>query len=707
MVKLNVGVPCLGRRQLRPVDLDEVTAGIVKDGLRSQSIFVGSCVNTTASRRSSTVLSNPDRRFIHFSQVVCEENSGVALQCKDHQEPFTGHAMFRLVRYFSITSLGAFVGVTLLLALLYRQNAINDLIALRENSNAALTQIFANSMWKEFVPFVDSVSQIAPERLQTHPSVVELRQAVLDQMAGLSVVKVKVYNLDGLTVFSTETTQIGEDKSTNAGFLAARSGVVKSELTHRDTFSAFEGVIEDRDLIASYVPIRPNGPNGPIEGVLEVYDDVTPFLDRIQQTEAVLVASMVAILALLYAVLFVIVRHGHNVMKRQYAEREQAEQALRNQKEFLDQVLNMTPSAIFVKDWNGKFILVNAALAAIYGTTADNLIGKSDGDFNPNAEEVARYLEADREVMTSLQEKVIPEESITNVVTGKMSWFQTVKVPLRIDGQVSHVLGIASDITRRRELEAELRKALAEERELSELKSRFSTMVSHEFRTPLATIQSSTDLLKLYGLKMTDEQKRAHLDKVQYQVKHLTEILEQILVLSRATDDQTSFRPTEIDLPGYCADLVEHARQMSGREEIAVRFVGTPIPVSLDPKLLRQILMNLLVNAAKFSPENSPVELIVTFEDGSVRFDVQDRGIGIPEADENRLFDLFHRGGNVGATEGTGLGLAIVRRAAEFHQGTVSFESELRVGTTFTIVLPSLPVEAELAEDDTRVRLYR
>src|SRR5687768_337573 len=134
--------------------------------------------------------------------------------------------MFSLVRYFSITSLLAFIGVTSLLGLLYRETAVRDLLALRENNNVALTQAFANSLWPDIASFVASASSLSSEQLQAHPRIADLRTAVLQQMAGQSVVKVKVYDLSGLTVFSTEAGQIGQDRSDNAGYLAARNGNV-------------------------------------------------------------------------------------------------------------------------------------------------------------------------------------------------------------------------------------------------------------------------------------------------------------------------------------------------------------------------------------------------------------------------------------------------------------------------------------------------
>jgi len=241
--------------------------------------------------------------------------------------------MFKLLRYFSITSLVAFIVVTVVLGELYRRTAVNDLVIMGESRNVALTHAFANSLWPQFAPFVDSAAGMSGDELRARPETAELQQAVAAQMMGTAVVKVKVYNLQGLTVFSTQASQTGEDKSTNAGYLSALEGKAASELTHRDTFSAFENTVENLDVLSSYIPIRRGGPSGSIEGVFEVYTDVTPLLQRINNTQRNIVIAVILILILLYAALFFIVRRADTIIQQQYAEIKQAEEAARQAKE--------------------------------------------------------------------------------------------------------------------------------------------------------------------------------------------------------------------------------------------------------------------------------------------------------------------------------------------------------------------------------------
>jgi signal transduction histidine kinase len=209
----------------------------------------------------------------------------------------------------------------------FRVLAISDLITASESKNVALTQTFANFLWPEFKEFVSDASELSIEELQNHPRTQELYALVEAQLDGLTVVKVKVYDLDGLTVFSTEKAQIGDNKLSNAGYLSARDGVVASELTFRDTFSAFEQTIEDRNVFSSYLPIY--GANGQIEGVFEVYDDVTPLVQQLEQTQRNIVLGVVAILLGLYLVLFFIVRRADSIIRQQYAAIVKNEEDLR------------------------------------------------------------------------------------------------------------------------------------------------------------------------------------------------------------------------------------------------------------------------------------------------------------------------------------------------------------------------------------------
>ncbi|MFZ1375050.1 MAG: response regulator [Geothrix sp.] len=236
--------------------------------------------------------------------------------------------MFRLLRYFSLTSLISIAIAAAVLNLLYRRNALDNLVVMGEANNRALTQTLANSLRPKLNSYLAVAQTLPTAQLREHPQREAFQAAIVGHLQGLSVVKVKVYDLQGRTLFSTEAKQIGDDKSGNLGFQGARDGIVRSELVHRHRFSAFEQEIADRDLLSTYIPVR-SASGGGVEAVFEVYDDVTPFLVFINQTQRLAVFWVVGIFGLLYAFLFLIVRHADGVIRNQYHEREAAEEALR------------------------------------------------------------------------------------------------------------------------------------------------------------------------------------------------------------------------------------------------------------------------------------------------------------------------------------------------------------------------------------------
>lgn len=237
--------------------------------------------------------------------------------------------------------------------------------------------------------------------------------------------------------------------------------------------------------------------------------------------------------------------------------------------------------------------------------------------------------------------------------------------------------------------QVELQAALGRERELGELKTRFVSMVSHEFRTPLGVIMSAVELLLHYSERLPEEERRNQLDSIRGSTKHMGDLMEQVLVLSRAEAGKISFRPQPLDLLSLAEKIVDETQSLTaGRCPIVLQAEGELAAAHGDESLLRHILGNLIANAVKYSPAGSEVSCRIRREDECAVFVVVDRGIGIPEKDRARLFEAFHRGSNVGETPGTGLGLVIVKRCVELHGGTIGFACAPAAGTTFTVRLP-------------------
>ena len=237
--------------------------------------------------------------------------------------------MFNLLRYFSLTSAIVTVMVAVGLGMAYRQYSIAELVAAAEVQNVGLAQTFSNTIWSRFSAHVASVADPNGDALRAHPQTRSIHEAVQTLARGTPVLKVKIYDVDGLTVYSSEARQIGDDKSANRGFLvAALQGMPASKLSYRDTFSAFSGVVEDRDLVETYIPIRSAA--GRIEGVFELYTDVTPLLERIGASTAQFISGLVLSFGVLYGVLFLIVRRADRIIKKQYAELRDNDQRIKS-----------------------------------------------------------------------------------------------------------------------------------------------------------------------------------------------------------------------------------------------------------------------------------------------------------------------------------------------------------------------------------------
>lgn len=371
-------------------------------------------------------------------------------------------------------------------------------------------------------------------------------------------------------------------------------------------------------------------------------------------------------------------------------ERQQAETALLVSQERLQYLLTCSPAVIYTckahEDFGAIFISEN--VKAMIGYEAREFIQSSDfwlTHLHPEdaPKVIAERSRASEQSDYSLEYRFLHQDGIYRWVydQGKVVWDEA--------GNPLELVGYWADITNRKQLEQELRIALETEKELNELKSRFISMTSHEFRTPLSTILSSSELLEHYSHKWTHEKQLTHLHRIQAAVNRMTEMLNDILVIGKGEAGKLEYRPLLFDLVKYCRQLVEEVR-LNLKSQHLVNFSSQYQSIScyMDEKLLGHILSNLLSNALKYSPDGSLVNFNLSFQEGQAVFEIQDEGIGIPEEDMPRLFESFHRARNVGNILGTGLGLAIVKKCVDIHQGRINVNTLLGVGSNFTVTLP-------------------
>ncbi|MES2599067.1 MAG: ATP-binding protein [Verrucomicrobiota bacterium] len=237
--------------------------------------------------------------------------------------------------------------------------------------------------------------------------------------------------------------------------------------------------------------------------------------------------------------------------------------------------------------------------------------------------------------------------------------------------------------------QADLTRALAQERELGELKSRFVTMVSHEFRTPLGIIMSAIELMRHYDERLPKEQREELQEDIFSSTRHMAGLMEQVLVLGRVEAGKLARKPASSDLSLLAEKLTDEALSATNRRCTVVwRPEGNLEGARADESLLRHIFSNIIANAVKYSSEGSEVIFTCRREGKDAVFQVIDHGIGIPRNETPRLFEAFHRCSNVGEIPGTGLGLVIVKRCVDLHEGTMEIDSDVGQGTTFTVRLP-------------------
>lgn len=262
-------------------------------------------------------------------------------------------------------------------------------------------------------------------------------------------------------------------------------------------------------------------------------------------------------------------------------------------------------------------------------------------------------------------------------------------VPRNQAGQPAFMSAVMRDISERKQVESEMERALAHEKELSELKSRFVSMVSHEFRTPLGIIMGSAEILEAYLDRLPAAERQSNLRDILQSAGHMARLMEEVLLLGRVEAGKLACRRGPMDLAAFCARIVEETGSAAGGRCPIQLHTPPDLPLAQgDESLLRHIFGNLLSNAVKYSPAGNPVEFAIETREHSAVFTVRDRGLGIPAEDQRQLFQAFHRGRNVGETQGTGLGMVIVKHCVELHGGRIGFESREGHGTTFTVDLP-------------------
>jgi PAS domain S-box-containing protein len=371
-------------------------------------------------------------------------------------------------------------------------------------------------------------------------------------------------------------------------------------------------------------------------------------------------------------------------------ERKLAEQALRESEEKFRALFEASRQGVMLHD-DHQYLEVNPAAVRILGyDAAAQLVGRHPRDTSPskqpNGESTdvmsRRHIEAcmanGYERFDWLATRADGTTVLLDVILTRIEWRGRQIIQAVID-----------DISDRKRAEEELLRSLAREKELGQMKTNFVSMVSHEFRTPLGIIQSSTEILADYLDKLDPDDRREQLRSIVKNTRRMADLMEEVLVLGRLDAGRMDFRPAPMDLPAFCERTVDEVMAASeNRCPIELSCTAASGEFTGDERLLRHIFTNLLSNAVKYSEAGSLVSFSVEPQGPDMMFLVRDRGLGIPEADLPRLFNAFQRGRNVAHVPGTGLGLIVVKRCAELHGGTIKIESTVGRGTTAVVRIP-------------------
>ena len=534
--------------------------------------------------------------------------------------------MLRLTRYFSITSLVAFAIATIFLGSFYRKQAFNGLVDLGESKNIDLTKSFANFVLADFRPFLTSTKNLSDQEIRNHPETKRLRETIEQMIHQTSVVKVKIFTPEGRTIFSSQATEIGNDKSQDSGFLAAKTGYVKSELDNRDEFQAFRHTIRDRSLISTYIPIyATNGPGNKLknlDGVFELYSDVTPFVNRLEKTQMRIIGGMLVILAFLYIVLLYIIKRADCLLQRQQQAREQAEQELQ----------------------------------------ASELAARNQ----------AIELETTLKELQETQAKLVQQEKMSSLGQLVAGIAHEINNPVNfISGNISHAQEYIQDLLRiidlyRQEISQpseELEEAI-ENAELEFIMEDLPNLLN-SMQVGSKRIQEIVTSLRTFSRLDESEAKEADIHKC---------IDSTLMILQHRLKAQNHH--PEIQIIKQYDQISPIDCYPSQLNQVFMNLLSNAIDAVEDA-------------SCNHTASNPPQITIATelLDSDRVAIRICDNGIGIGETIHTKIFDPFFTTKPVG--KGTGLGLSISYKIiVEKHGGMISCHSQPQKGTEFVIEIP-------------------
>jgi two-component system sensor kinase FixL len=343
--------------------------------------------------------------------------------------------------------------------------------------------------------------------------------------------------------------------------------------------------------------------------------------------------------------------------------------------------------AIFLIDPEGRVKSWNKGAEQIKGYTESEIIGQPISVFY--TDEDNRLGEPFHNLQRALEQGHYESVGIRKRKDGTIFYADVVFTPIYDDkNTLKGFAKITRDITDQKKHEQDMISTLVREKELNEMKSRFVTLASHEFKTPLSVILSSVSLIEKYPETDQQDKRLKHIHRIKSNVNNLKQILNDFLSLEKLEGGIVQNCPTETDLVHLTREAIQDMENsLKEAQHIQLHTKGSPRFISVDVQLLRNILNNLLSNAIKYSPESTTIDCTLTYQPGAVDIQIRDRGIGIPPEEQQHLFERFFRATNTTGISGTGLGLSIVKRYLDLMGGQIRLSSVSGEGSTFTVTL--------------------
>jgi PAS domain S-box-containing protein len=455
-----------------------------------------------------------------------------------------------------------------------------------------------------------------------------------------------------------------------------------------------QDLLREFDTIFSFDPVVIDRVLGRLQEVLGVYrPEIVPVLQKAHETYRHYVPNLKYITSIINDMIEFEVKLNRKLSQTNEALHN-LNAELQHERDFNMRLVNDSPSLMAMTTLDGTILMVNNTLQKLMGFHAEDVVGKNLEDTFVDSKDYPHLvsqkniaLQTNKVVHTEFRVRTLYGHEVT------LEWFS--HIMFDASGKPEYILGIGNDITARKraaELQYEqdvLRIELEKERELSAVRSGFMATVSHEFRTPLATIQTSAELLGSNFMRYTPEQFQQKIDRIKNQIANLNMMVTDVQRIIEMDMGNIPLELSNGNLVAFLQTLIDDVL-LAYEQSHTIVFEHTkwthPL-IRMDENLLRRIVINLLTNAIKFSPKGSTIHMTLGEEEGRISLTVSDTGIGIPPEDEKRLFTPFYRASNVGAIGGTGLGLRIVADSVKVYSGKMSYSTSPN-GTTFTISLP-------------------